>query len=876
MTISTTTTRIAYDGDGATTAFAVPFPFFGAGELEVIERDTAAGTEALRILGTHYTVAGGDGAAGTVTASSAPSASVRWVIRRKTARTQATDYTPNDPFPADTHEKALDRLTLIGQELGEESDRSLKFPKTDAADLAPTLPASVARASRVLAFDGAGAPTVSTKTLAQLESEADNAAASASAAASAAAAASASAGSAAGSAVAAATSAAAAAAPILAEGGTAARTVSARFGDALNVKDFGARGDGVTDDTAAIQAALDFVLATNRRIAIPSGTYTVGALTISYAMELRLDKGATLKLKTGANANLLTVAASDVTIRGGTLDGNKANQTANGIAIAATTVDRVLIEDVTIKDTLSYGVRLQDGDDLIVRNCRLTATKDTGIQFFCTGKSVNRALACGNVVDRSDDASYDGGCVKMTNTSGGTTFKFVECRIAGNRATMATAPTGTDVVALEIWCGGLLAAQSCAIVGNTVHGGDFGISLNGNVGGLIEGNSVFGPSGIGIELADSAHCSVVANAINGNSNSAIGIAASGTISPCIHSTVVGNTIQNVKSAMVSNIGIYIGDSATGAIISGNNLFNAGNIMIELNGVNDAVVSENQCDGDSASVVGIAAINGSGVTITGNRFKSLTVGVQIVVNTATTQDRIVVAGNNSDSSVSTPLQKALTNGGALGNFCQEIGNQGYTPGGDAIAVCTLDFARDLEWAVGTTGNPSWTGRAIGSIFSCRQDVGRALWIKEAASGQTAAGYNPVQTRYASTTANRQAALAAVHQGYVQFDTDLGRPIWWDGAVFRDADGLTPKGKDLEGSVTYDAPSIAASGTTTTTLTVTGAALGDYAVCSFGVSLSGLMAAAYVSAADTVTVALFNPTAGAIDLASTTLRARVRKQ
>jgi hypothetical protein len=96
------------------------------------------------------------------------------------------------------------------------------------------------------------------------------------------------------------------------------------------------------------------------------------------------------------------------------------------------------------------------------------------------------------------------------------------------------------------------------------------------------------------------------------------------------------------------------------------------------------------------------------------------------------------------------------------------------------------------------------------------------------------------------------------------------------VFRDADGLTPKGKDLEGSVTYDAPSIGASGTTTTTLTVTGAALGDYAVCSFGVSLSGLMAAAYVSAADTVTVALFNPTAGAIDLASTTLRARVRKQ
>jgi hypothetical protein len=182
MTISTTTTRVAYTGDGITTAFTVPFPFFAADELEVIERDAAAGSEILRVLGTHYTVAGGNGGAGTVTATSAPLAAVQWVIRRSTARVQETDYTPNDPFPADTHEKALDRLTMIGQELGEESDRALKFPKTDAATLDPTLPGSIARAGRVLAFDGAGAPAVSAKTLAELESGATDAAASAAAA----------------------------------------------------------------------------------------------------------------------------------------------------------------------------------------------------------------------------------------------------------------------------------------------------------------------------------------------------------------------------------------------------------------------------------------------------------------------------------------------------------------------------------------------------------------------------------------------------------------------------------------------------------------------------------------------------------------------
>ena len=83
--------------------------------------------------------------------------------------------------------------------------------------------------------------------------------------------------------------------------------------------------------------------------------------------------------------------------------------------------------------------------------------------------------------------------------------------------------------------------------------------------------------------------------------------------------------------------------------------------------------------------------------------------------------------------------------------------------------------------------------------------------------------------------------------------------------------------FSGSATYDAPSIAAGGTTTTTVTVTGASVGDYVRSpSFGVSLAGLMATAYVSSANTVTVVLYNPTAGAIDLASTTLSIEVMKK
>jgi hypothetical protein len=158
MTVSSTTVKNSYSGNGSTTVFAYTYRIFADSDLQVIIR-SASGTETTKTITTHYTVAGaGDANGGSVTftVGNVPTATETVVLRREVPQTQAIDYIANDPFPAESHEEGLDRATMNIQQLQEEVDRSIKLSRTNTMTSTEFTVDAADRANKILAFDATG------------------------------------------------------------------------------------------------------------------------------------------------------------------------------------------------------------------------------------------------------------------------------------------------------------------------------------------------------------------------------------------------------------------------------------------------------------------------------------------------------------------------------------------------------------------------------------------------------------------------------------------------------------------------------------------------------------------------------------------------
>ena len=153
MAVTTEINRNEYIGDGIVLTFQYKFRIIVETEVEVLLVNQTTGNVTEPILNTDYTVTGvGNDNGGNIVFVVPPPTGTNAVFIRDLPETQQTVYPVNGPFPAKTHETALDRAVMLIQKLTERVGRTLRFVKGD--DAAGTeLPIAEVRKGKFLGFD---------------------------------------------------------------------------------------------------------------------------------------------------------------------------------------------------------------------------------------------------------------------------------------------------------------------------------------------------------------------------------------------------------------------------------------------------------------------------------------------------------------------------------------------------------------------------------------------------------------------------------------------------------------------------------------------------------------------------------------------------
>lgn len=129
MTLSTTSTRVSFSGNGATTSFAFSFKIWAASNLKVYSRDNTTLVDTLQVLNTDYTV---DiityPNTGNVVFTTAPASGKTIIILRDMPLTQELDLIASGSFAAENVEAQLDKLAAEIQTLREMIARTPRLP----------------------------------------------------------------------------------------------------------------------------------------------------------------------------------------------------------------------------------------------------------------------------------------------------------------------------------------------------------------------------------------------------------------------------------------------------------------------------------------------------------------------------------------------------------------------------------------------------------------------------------------------------------------------------------------------------------------------------------------------------------------------------
>jgi hypothetical protein len=374
MTVASTIHRNDYVGTGTTGPFPYAFRIYAATDLVVTTRDLLGNQRTLTYL-TDYTVAGvGVGVGGTITLTTALAAGVALSVQRVRPLTQTISIRNQGAYNPATVEDALDTLAMVDIQQQDALDRSLKLPISFAPgasnEIAPTL-------GWVIVGTGTGFTTAVVDRTGV----------------------------------------------VLPGNGRTDGTLTAYLSNnaAFNVRSYGAVGNGIADDTVAIQAAI--TAANGQPVIFPAGTYLFSSISNVAGKPLVLlgagpdstGAGTVLQPTVAANVTMLIDQAANGNfhhLEGFALVGN--GTALGGIKWGTATyrsafVTMKNVRVVNFTGTNAYGLRLDsvqefDGENVYLQNnynnvYRPAVGYCTSTSFHGASSYNGGALNCGVLVD---------------------------------------------------------------------------------------------------------------------------------------------------------------------------------------------------------------------------------------------------------------------------------------------------------------------------------------------------------------------------------------------------------------------------------------------------------------------------------------------
>lgn len=346
-------------------------------------------------------------------------------------------------------------------------------------------------------------------------------------------------------------------------GSTSAATPSPRISNPVEVSWFGAVGNGTTDDTAAILAAMTAAGPGGGVFFTPGKTYlTTSAITVPVDYLTLVGYGAiiTSTLDTQFRKFIFS-ARTRGAIRGLRFEClySTATKTIGAGVVEISASTGINIEDCEFNEVAQSGVyvlgassRISILNNKFYKNfCAIFSDDDTVNQptgVIVRGNHIRTGLSA-TTVNLS-------GAIKFSGA--GTANSYAGHVIEGNQIDTP----GQMGIELQTWVNG------CAIDGNTIYGAGFGISISGcadiSIGSsnVVKGCVNFGIEVTGVVASESRNIAIGAVTVNGS---------------------------NTSGTVVCGYGIYIG-LAIGVAISGATVTQCVSLEIDVTGATDVVVS----------------------------------------------------------------------------------------------------------------------------------------------------------------------------------------------------------------------------------------------------------------------------------------------